>query len=107
MSLLPDWVPHTVKVQPFLGEGANGPVWGPETTLGNVYVRDIHEVTVDASGAEIISSGRVYFNLPDTPAVGSRVRVWVGTQFERVATVVKVSRAEHPYWPGLGTAYLN
>ena len=107
MRLDSAWTPHTIGVESYGGEGGNGPIFDSVTEVADVYVRDLHETIIDASGAETVSSGRVYCNLADTPTLGSRVRIWAGTQFERVAPVVKVSRADHPQWPGLGVAYLG
>lgn len=108
MRLDPEWTPHTVGVQRYEGEGGNGPIWADEVDVADVYVRDLHELITDASGTETVSSARVYFNLTDTPPLGSRIRIWRGDpQFERVAPVVKLSRADHPAFPGLGVAYLR
>lgn len=112
MRLRPHWTPHTVRVRPFEGEGGNGPIWGddvvrsPETGDG-VYVEDVVEVVTDQSGAEVVSSGRVHFSFEDAPPVNSFITVWPGTAFERKAVVVKVSRFDHPRWPGYAVAYLK
>ena len=106
------WTLHTVKVRPFQGEGANGPVWGtqvthsPETGDG-VYVEDAREVVVDASGTEVVSETRVHMSFEDAPPVQSLVTVWPGTAFEREAPVVKVSRFQHQRWPGYAVVHLR
>lgn len=108
-----EWTPHSVTVLPYTGEGANGPTWGTllsfsPTTGNGVYVRDIHELIVDDTGAEVVSSGSVRFSFDDaTFGPQSKVTVWEGRPFSREAAVIKVSRFEHPDWPGLAVVYLR
>lgn len=112
MRLPTDWTPHAVLIDPYGGEGANGPVFGeqvilsPETGNG-VYTEDVQEVITDSSGREVVSSGRVHCSFEDAPLSGSRITVWPGRPFERTSIAIKVSRFEHPDWPGYGVVYLK
>lgn len=101
------WTPHTVEVEPYLGEGANGDVHGPKETVSDVYTKDISEVVTDDNGAEAVSRATVRFNLDDTPAKGSYVTIWPGTKRAYRAKVFKVSHHDHPDWPSLGTVWLR
>lgn len=112
MRLRAHWTPHTVLVRPYEGEGGNGPVWGAQITRSpatgdGVYTEDVVEVVTDASGAEVVSSGRVHLSFADAPPAGSLITVWPGMSFAREAAVIRVSRFEHPRWPGYAVAYLR
>lgn len=113
MTRLPAYyTPHTVHVEPYEGEGGNGPVFGESMTFspadGNgVYCEDSQELVRDMAGREVVSMGKVYFSFEDAPAVESRVTVWPGSVHERTSTVLRVSRFEHPDWPGFAVVYLR
>lgn len=100
------WVPHTVTVAPYEGRSASGDLYGDPVQVGDVYVKDVQETVTDAAGAEVVSRASVRCNLYDTPALGSKVTVWGGTDMEYTARVVKASRLSHPGWPALGIVWL-
>lgn len=113
MSRLPArWTPHTVKVKPCTGIGGDGPVYGeqytlsPETNTG-VYVEDVRELVRDDTGAEVVSSTRIAMSFEDAPPEKSLITVWVGTPFEREALAVRVSRHQHPNFPGYAEVRLT
>jgi hypothetical protein len=89
-----------------------GPIYGetyelrPQDGRG-VYVEDVREVVLDADGAEVVSSTRVAMNFEDAPPEKSLITVWLGTEFEREAMAVKVSRHAHPNWPGYAEVRLT
>lgn len=107
MRLYKSWTPHTVEVEPYIGEAANGSIVGEKVTVEDVYVRDVSEVVTDDTGAEIVSRAKVYFNFEDTPHTGSKVTVWPDTRHEKIGIVFKADLADHPEWPGLGVAWLQ
>ena len=107
MRLPKEWTPHTVTVQPYVGEGAAGPIIGEPVTVRDVYVKDVTEVVLDGSGAEVVSRGTVRFNLEDLPSLDSRVTVWEGTPQEYTAVLFRTSRLQHPGWPELGVGWLK
>lgn len=108
MTRLPKaWTPHTVKVEDFEGEGANGEVWGTKHTIPDVYVKDVAEVVIDNSGAEVVSRATVRFNLDDTPPEGSMVTIWPNTPHQRRSKAFKVGRYDHPDWPSVGVVWLR
>lgn len=101
------WTPHTVTVSELHGEGALGQIWSTPATVPNVYVEESQEVVRDAAGREVVSSGRVVFNLDDAPLPGSLVTVWAGTKHERAAKIIRVAKYDHPAWPSYAIAYLE
>lgn len=108
MTQLPKvWTPHTVQVEPFQGEGANGVILGEKVTVEAVYVRDVSKVVTDDSGAEVVSRAKVYFNFDDTPRVGSRVTIWPGSTQEKSGIAFKQNLTNHPDWPGRGVVWLR
>lgn len=107
MRLLPGhWLPHTVTVTPYLGEGGNGPLYGEAATVA-AFVEDVREVVVDASGVEVVSNTKIHMQFADAPAEQSKVTVWAGTSAERTAPVVQVGRNEHPRFVGYAVVRLR
>lgn len=94
------WTPHTVRVRPFEGVAGAGAIHGGQYTLPHVYVEDAREVIRASDGTEVVSSTRVICNFDDAPAEKSLITVWPGTSFEREAVAERISRFEHPNWPG-------
>lgn len=107
MRLPKSWTPHTIDVEPFLGEGSNGIVLGPKERVEDVYVRDVSEVVTDDTGAEVVSRAKVYLNFEDTPLTGSKVTIWPGTRHAKTGTIFKADLADHPDWPGRGAVWLK
>lgn len=107
MRLPKSWTPHSVGVEPYVGESANGAVFSGRRTVEDVYVKDQQEVVVDGTGAEVLSRASVRFNLDDLPPIGSKVTVWEGTPTEYSAVMFKVSRLSHPGWPAIGVGWLR
>lgn len=107
MRLPKFFTPHTVQLEPYLGEGANGESWGPVVDQPDVFVEDVTEKVVDDTGAEVVSRGRVTFNIDDAPLMGSYVTVWSGTVHERRSRIFKLALNDHPAWPGFAIGYLR
>ena len=107
MRLPKFWTPHTVIVEPYEGEGANGESWGPAVPVPDVYLEDVTEVVVDDTGAEVVSRGRVIFNFDDAPIKGSYVTVWSGTVHERRSRIFKLALNQHDGWPSYAIGYLR
>lgn len=99
--------PHSVTVAGFEGEGANGPVFSEPVTVSPVYVEDVHELVLDDDGAEVVSKGKVFFNLADAPTEGSLITTWVGTDRERESVVFRVAVFDHPNAASHAVAYLR
>ncbi|MBN8881715.1 MAG: hypothetical protein J0H73_05305 [Salana multivorans] len=87
--------PHTVTVKPFEGESAYGPVHGAERELRRVRVEGGNRLVRDKTGAEVVSSARL-FTRPEHGGLvpGSLVLLHAGTALERWAEVISV-RHEH------------
>jgi len=99
--------PHKVTVKAFEGEGANGPIFGTPVVVENVYVEDVHELVLDNDGAEVVSKGKVFFNLADAPSEGSLITTWAGTVRERESVAFKVAVFDHPNAASHAVAYLR
>lgn len=87
--------PHTVTVRPMVGEGAYGPVYGPEVTWRRVRIEGGNRLVRDKTGAEVVSTTRL-FTRPEHGGLppGSLVFVHAGTSLARWAEVISV-RHEH------------
>jgi hypothetical protein len=75
---------HTAKVEPFLGAGANGPVFGPAVILSpdstppnGVFADDSRKLVRDRNGAQVVSETTLYTYPANARLfkVGSRVTV--------------------------------
>lgn len=74
MRLPKRFLPHTVIVEPYLGDGAYGPQYGPEQTV-RCFVDDTRKVVRDTDGAEVASETTV-FTRPDADIPeGSQIQV--------------------------------
>lgn len=100
--------PHSVLVQPKLGEGSRGPVFGPEAPLVDVLCEDKIRLVRDATGSQVASSGRVIANLADVGfGVDSIITIWKDTPRERQTKVLSVSVFDHPEFPSTIELYLE
>lgn len=80
--------PHTVLVRPHEGEGAYGDVLGDERMLQWVRVEESVRLVRDKTGAEVVSSARVFIRPEHAPIpVDSEVTLPSG----RKATVIAVA----------------
>ena len=112
MRLPARWTPHKVLVKPFVGTGGAGPIYGEQYALDpaagkGCYVEDVREVVVDDEGSEVVSNTKVICNFDDAPPEQSLITVWPGTAFQREAPAVRVSRYEHPEFPGFAEVRLK
>lgn len=101
------WLPHTVIVKRFEGVGAGGPIYSKPLEQDLVYVEDVREVVTDRDGVEVVSNTRYFCDFDQAPAEESLVTVWPETGFARETVVVKVSRYQHPLWPGFAEVRLK
>lgn len=86
MVKFPKWLlQHQVTIEPFEGNGANGPVYGAPVTV-KCFRDDKRRLVRGASGSQVVSGSTVYC-LPGTVAPPES-RVDLGT---RVATVITVA----------------
>lgn len=100
-------LPHTIIIKPFLGEGRNGPVYGPAQTWDRMYIEDKNEVMKSREGDELISQSFVVTDPERDIPLQSLVTVWVGTPREREAQVLATNFASMPAMPSNITAYLT
>lgn len=102
MRLPKRMMPHRnlVSYRPKLGEGAYGPVYGPEVVARRAAIDEKRKLVRARDGREVVSEARVALDLPDHEALtdGSLVTLWRGLSRERTATVIVVAIAD---WPGL------
>lgn len=85
MVLAARWRTHTISVEPYLGSGAYGSVYGPPVSVG-CRVEDGVRLVRTASGDEAVSTATVFCD-PDT-VIPAESRVTVKG---RVTTVLLVS----------------
>lgn len=96
--LPPRFLPHTVRVAAY---SAGAGLGGSHSTPGDVaaFVNDEHAVITGADGKEAVSSANVSVQYDDHAPTGSRVTLWPGTDIARTATVIKITRFQHPTLP--------
>lgn len=102
MRLPARMMPHKnlVSYRPYLGEGADGAVYGDEVLCARAAIDDKRRFVRTADGREFMASGRVALDYPDHDVPpGSQVTVWRGRSNERTSTVVLVALADWPQLP--------
>ncbi len=73
--MLPDWLlRHEAVIEPFEGEGAYGPLFGPPVTA-KCLVDDERRLVRDAQGLETVSDTTIFFAPGTRCPEGSRVTV--------------------------------
>ncbi|WP_217370133.1 hypothetical protein [Nonomuraea antri] len=77
-----------VTIEPYLGSGSFGPVWGPPVTV-RALVDNRRRRVRSASGTEVISESTIRVQLTVTCPVGSRVTLPDGR------TGVAITNARH------------
>lgn len=85
MSLPARWRTHTISVEPYLGSGAYGAVYGPAVEVA-CRVEDVTKLVRGSSGDEVVSSSTVFCDTDVVIPAESRV-----TLPNRVTTVLSVS----------------
>jgi hypothetical protein len=100
-------LPHTIKVEPLLGTGARGEVYGPAQTWTRAYVEDKRQMVVSSDGEDIVSNSFVVLDPERILPEGSRVTMWPGTPRERKARVVGTSFFDFPRLPSNVQFFLN
>ncbi|PPF18270.1 hypothetical protein C5B92_07075 [Rathayibacter sp. AY1A4] len=89
------WFPHTVVVRDVSASGGMGSTLGPRREL-RAEVKDEQQLVRTADGAQSVSSSTVTVPLDSAVRAGAKVTVWPGTESEREAVVLAVSRQENP-----------
>lgn len=88
--------PDTVTVKPHEGEGAYGNIWGTPRELKWVRVEETTKLVRDKTGAEVVSTGRVFVRPEHMPiGVDSEITLPTG----RTAVVLGVARFFGPPAP--------
>jgi len=77
---------HVASVEPYLGGGAHGPVFGAAVSL-DCYVEDKRQLVRSDTGEEVVSNTTIHCPVDTTIPPGSRVTV-----FGRATTVLTVAR---------------
>jgi hypothetical protein len=72
MDLPPEFLVHTVTVEPWTGSGAYGDVWGTPFGIA-CFVEDKRRLVRAADGSEVVSETTVYTNRG--PEIPNRSRV--------------------------------
>ncbi|MEU1883428.1 hypothetical protein ABZ470_39495 [Streptosporangium sp. NPDC020072] len=73
--MLPDWLlRHTAVIEPFVGEGAYGRVYGPAVTV-RCLVDDERRMVRDEKGVEVVSDTTIFFPPGTVCPAGSKVMV--------------------------------
>lgn len=65
---------HSASIEPYLGAGAHGPLYGPAVTV-RCFVEDKRRRVRNPSGDEVISGATLYCPLATAAPPGSRVTV--------------------------------
>ena len=102
MIRLPDrFLPHRrlVTYRPKLGEGAYGPVYGPQVVAPRAAIDDKRRLVRTADGRELVAQSRVALDLEHLMPEGSEVTIWAGQVNERTTTALVVSLAQWPRLP--------
>lgn len=91
MSALPHWLMrHEVTAEPYRGEGAYGPVYGPATPL-RCYLEQETRLVRDTSGNEVTSTSTLFARL-DAVALPAQSRVTLPDG--RTTTVIAALRRD-------------
>lgn len=98
--------PHRVSIEPLLGSGGMGDVWGDPVDDVPAMVEEGAKLVRDSSAAEVVSSARVHCSWDVVAPSGSRVTLWQGTAKERTAEVMTADGAPHPTLPSWQTLVL-
>lgn len=89
MGVIPAWLlRHTVVVEPYLGAGATGPIYGPPVEV-RCFVDDKRRLVRAPDTSEVVSETTVYCPLGTTAPPESRVQV-----HGRIATVIQALRRD-------------
>ncbi|MEV4806765.1 hypothetical protein AB0K18_42795 [Nonomuraea sp. NPDC049421] len=73
--MLPEWLlQHEATIEPYLGDGAYGPVWGAAVTV-RCLVDDERRLVRDEQGLEVVSDTTIFFPPGTVCPAGSRVTV--------------------------------
>lgn len=99
-------LPHTVVVEPLLGTGPYGDVWGEQEEVKRSLVEDKVQIVRDSDGREVTSSAVVYLE-PRTLNPGDQITVWPNTQWEKQRKTLAVSHYDHPAGLSHMVAYLE
>lgn len=93
---VPPWMlKHTVEVEPFVGEGAYGPVYGSPFTARALVTLKTGRI-LDRNGTEVVYDAVALFG-PDTEVtIQSRV-VWEGRKFTVIGLKKPVGMTGKPH----------
>ncbi len=98
--------PHMVTIEPLLGSGGMGDIWGDPVSDVPAMVEEGAKLVRDDSASEVVSSARVHCSWDVEAPSGSRVTIWAGTTKERTSGVITSDGAPHPTLPSWQTLVL-
>ena len=85
MGAVPGWLlRHQITVEPYLGDGAYGPVYGPPVVVRCLLDDKVREVR-SPTGEQVVSSSTAYCPPGTAAPPGSRVTVPDGRQSSVIA----------------------
>lgn len=91
MATIPGWLlRHRVTVEPYLGEGANGPSYGPPVADVRAFVEEASKTVRSADGTLVTLTATVLVRLSVVAPDQSRVTLADG----RTATVYQAKRRD-------------
>ncbi|MFE3197166.1 hypothetical protein [Embleya sp. NPDC059237] len=86
MGAVPGWLlRHQVRIEPHIGDGAYGPIYGPEATV-RAMVDDTVRIVRAPTGAEVTSSSTIYTRRGVVCPPGSRVTLPSGRRTTAITT---------------------
>ncbi|MER5769554.1 hypothetical protein [Streptomyces sp. NPDC001985] len=86
MRLLRLWFRHTVVVEPYVGSGPTGPVYGPPITV-RCLVDDQTRLVRSATGDQVTSTSTLYARLETVCPAKSRVTLLSGRRTVVIAAL--------------------
>lgn len=108
MAAIPEYMtPHRVIVEPLIGSGGMGEIWGDPVEDVPAMVEGGGVLVRAPGGQEVVSSARVHCSWDVVAPPGSKVTVWPGTAKARTSTVITADGAPHPWLPSWQTLALT
>lgn len=86
-------LPHRIAFTPRTGVGAYGPVYGTKVSSVPARVEPGVKLVRDEKGAEVVSSGRIFFQPGNSPGIGALVTLPSGEDREVLAREEHSGRA--------------
>ncbi|MFD7738414.1 hypothetical protein [Streptomyces sp. MJM8645] len=96
VTRVPGWLlRHRIIIEPYLGESAYGPVFGPPVVDVPALVSESVRLVRAPDGRQVVSSAQVLLDLDTTVPAGSRITLPTG----RTTVPITVSTIDAPGLP--------